>query len=618
MIAKMRRVTLLAATGDRDALVQRLFDAGVLHLDALPAGNEPVELAAARTDLELLDAATVVLANVPSTESPTAAVVEPLAMARQVKTLAAEATECDRALVQLGVERSAIAPFGLFEPAQVHALRKAGVFVELYTYPKGSAPDLPSGASLQELSIEDGTVAVAVVSRQPIELDLRPLSLPARGLAAVDREIEAFSARATAATAELRRLAPMRTALLASRAVVVERVDWQEARARLAANGPVVVLTGFVPKSREEALLTAFRSDAVAMLIRDVNGDDVVPTLLEGPSWVRQVHTVFQGIGIVPGYAEADVSSLFLVFLLLFAAMLIGDAGYGVLLVVLGAVAWHKTKSKPAGVPQAVRLLLTTGVATVVWGAITATWFALPNLPAVFDTLRIDWLAPIDQQTGQGDKVAATKNIMLLCFVLGAVHLTLAHLWAALRCGRTVQALAQLGWVGCTWLMFLLARTMVLGEQAPSYTVTLAVVAIAAVALFMTPIKLIKAEWFNHVMLPLSLVSNFVDVVSYLRLFAVGSAGVAVAQSFNAMAANAAAGGGAGYLLAAFIAIFGHTLNLLLAAMAVLVHGVRLNTLEFSAHLGLQWSGVPYRPFGRRTPAAVSSRATTATNGSEV
>ena len=68
------------------------------------------------------------------------------------------------------------------------------------------------------------------------------------------------------------------------------------------------------------------------------------------------------------------------------------------------------------------------------------------------------------------------------------------------------------------------------------------------------------------------------------------------------MGGGAPQGGGAGWLAAALIAVFGHSLNLLLCAMGVLVHGVRVNTLEFSAHLGLQWSGVAYRPFGRRAP----------------
>ncbi len=85
-----------------------------------------------------------------------------------------------------------------------------------------------------------------------------------------------------------------------------------------------------------------------------------------------------------------------------------------------------------------------------------------------------------------------------------------------------------------------------------------------------------------------SVVGVFSDIVSYIRLFAVGTATVTVASTFNEMAAGA---------LAPLILVAGHSLNIALSLMSVMVHGVRLNMLEFSQHLGQQWSGVPYEPF---------------------
>lgn len=614
MIAKMRKLTVLAAPRDRDRLAARLYDLGAVHLSGAPLVEGQQQLATAKAAVDLYEAAIAAvkarLAAGVAASGPRAS-ASPLAIANEVRAAVQLIAEAERMLQPLASERAAVAPFGAFSLEAFQALLKTGVHLALYQFPRSSPPELPAGASLHVLSETDGTVSAVVVSRDRVEIDLRPVPLPARDVAAVDAEIAAVQARADAARAAIDRAAPALAALQAAHLAAVHQLELETACATMAPHGPVLALQGFVPEAQERELAAALATEPVAVFFADVTADDAVPTLLHSSKFVRQVHTVFQGIGIVPGYSEADVSSLFLVFLLLFAAMLIGDAGYGAILVGLGLFAAMKTKGKPGGVPQAVRLLLSTGVATMVWGAITATWFAIPDLPAALTSMKIEWLAP-------DDKLTATKNIMLLCFLLGAVHLTLAHLWAALRCGRTPQALAQLGWIGCTWLMFLLARNMVLGEDLPGFVTTLAIASIAAVALFMTPLKAIKAEWFNHVMLPLSLVSNFVDVVSYLRLFAVGSAGVAVAVSFNDMAAKAAEGGGLNWLTAAFVAAFGHTLNLLLAAMAVLVHGVRLNTLEFSAHLGLQWSGVPFRPFGRRTAAAAhGARAMTETNGSE-
>ncbi len=621
MIAPMRKVAAIAAARDADALVQRLFEAGVLHVSSVPQDGGAADLAAAKAQLEVVDQAIGLLASAQGSKagSPSARALSPeaaLALADEVRGLAQKASEADRARASVESEIQAQEPFGDFDPADIAALQRRGVHVALLTFPKGSAPALPAGSSLHVLSEASGMVAAAVVGAEPLGQDLRPAALPARRLSAAKAERDSHSATMERAQSRMRELAADWPSLRAARARIAERVEWQSARASLAQQGPVVVLEGFVPEAMEGGLRDALKDQPVALLTSEPASDDVVPTKLTGPRWVEQVHTVFQGIGIVPGYSEADVSSWFLVFLVMFASMLIGDGGYGAIVAVGALLAWRKTRHRPGGPPQAVRLALTMGLGTLAWGAITGTWFAMfqpEQLPAVFEAMRIDWLAPIGAD-GKADALGATKHIMLLCFVLGAVHLTLAHGWAAVRCGKTPQALAQLGWIGSTWLMFFLARSMVLGDAMPGYVSTLAWASIAAIALFMTPPKAIKAEWFNHVMLPLSLVSNFVDVVSYLRLFAVGSAGVAVAQSFNTMAMGAAKDGGAGYVTAAFIAVFGHTLNLLLAAMAVLVHGVRLNTLEFSAHLGLQWSGVPYRPFGRSAAASSMDRANSQTN----
>ena len=144
--------------------------------------------------------------------------------------------------------------------------------------------------------------------------------------------------------------------------------------------------------------------------------------------------------------------------------------------------------------------------------------------------------------------------------------------------------------------MYFLANDMVLGQAAPSFIWPLFIVSVALIVLFMTPVRQLKTEWFNHVMLPLNLVSNFVDVVSYIRLYAVGTASAAVAASFNGMLAPMLGSWNTG-LLAAVMLFLAHALNIVLSLMGVMVHGVRLNTLEFSGHVGLQWTGRPYDPF---------------------
>jgi V/A-type H+-transporting ATPase subunit I len=147
--------------------------------------------------------------------------------------------------------------------------------------------------------------------------------------------------------------------------------------------------------------------------------------------------------------------------------------------------------------------------------------------------------------------------------------------------------------------MFFLARAMMFGLAFPKLYVPIAIAGLVAIVLFMTPPNKLKEEWINHAMLPLSVMSAFGDVLSYLRLYALGVAGFKVAGAFNLLA------GGLGFdhvltgLLAALILFASHALNVALSAMSVLVHGIRLNALEFSMHLGLEWTGFEYRPFRR-------------------
>ncbi len=94
----------------------------------------------------------------------------------------------------------------------------------------------------------------------------------------------------------------------------------------------------------------------------------------------------------------------------------------------------------------------------------------------------------------------------------------------------------------------------------------------------------------------LNAMNNFTDIVSYIRLFAVGLATLAVADAFNKMAMDVGFGSFISGLLTSLILLVGHFLNIVLGPLSILVHGVRLNVLEFCSHLDIKWSGFNYRP----------------------
>jgi V/A-type H+-transporting ATPase subunit I len=586
VIATMKRVTLLTQESAKDRSLEALRQLGVLHL-AHVRPPESEELEAARLRLAQLRRALEAIRRrrdaVPSGREPDEVVEHLLELVQRRKELQEQlkttVAECQR-----------MAPFGSFDPDAVRYLSERGIAVRLYAAGAGQRLTAPPDVVVHELRRSRSGVWLAAIGRGEFEVEaagqrLAEQSLPQPPPGAHARRRRELALALAETEDEIAAESGHFDDLSGLALAAEEHIAFLEARAGMGESAPVAWLQGFCPADHLDELRAAAPRAGWALLVEEPGEDEVAPTLIRNPRWVRPIQAVFDAIGILPGYREIDISSAFLVFLSLFFAMLVGDAGYGAVFL---ALTWWLRRRFPKAPAEPFRLLAIMSICTIVWGVVTGTYFGMARLPATLSALRLEWLAE-------------PRNVMWLCFLLGAIHLTIAHAWSALRSAPSLTAVAQLGWIGATWTMFFAACTMVLGEAFPSAMAVVFAVSAALIILFMTPRRSLRAEWFQHAMLPLSLVSSFVDVVSYIRLFAVGTASLAVAAAFNRMALEGGAGGVLGGLGAALILFLGHGLNLLLCAMGVLVHGVRLNTLEFSSHLGLQWTGIPYRPFARQT-----------------
>ncbi len=602
MILEMRRVTVVGLRRERDVLLADLQDIGAVELGAASGDDRPDALAAARDAAAAVPRALAGLRDAagaaPAGEPDAAVAVAPdadsgalldrvLALLERREAGAARAAALRSALVAVG-------PLGDFDPAALRRLLGSGVDVRVLRGSPRMRPEAPQGTFLREVARDRRhrylawVGAPSALEAGPVPEGLEPVPLPGSPPAALRDELAELERDLLRDREALASLAHDPAALRALRGLGAERADlvrFLEARAALRAEGVLAVLRGYAPVRDVPRLRAAADRRGWALLVEPVDDPAAAPTAIETPRWVRPVQAVFSLVGVVPGYGQADVSAPFLVFFSLFFAMIVGDAGYGLVFLLLTELA-RRTLHPPRHVVTLLRLL---SVSTIVWGALSGTFFGLEPLPHPLTHLRLDWLVQPD-------------NVMLLSFLIGAVHLSLAHLWNALRALPSTRALAQLGWVLVTWTMFFLARTLVLGTTFPRAMPWVVGVGVALIIVFMTPPRELRAAWFQHAMLPLNLVSAFVDVVSYVRLFAVGAASFAVASAFDQMALGTGLSGPLAGLAAALILFLGHTLNILLATMGVLVHGVRLNTLEFAGHLGLEWSGHPYRPFRHETP----------------
>lgn len=581
MIVPMKRVTLLCMARHRDETLARLRDLGVLHLAAVrpPEGDDLARLKAGiertRRALDILETHGPAGGAGP-TGGAEGLVDETLDAARRLKDLAERVETLRR-------EVDALVPWGDFDVEDVRRLAGHGVTVRLYHAGVRERIEHSDNGRLLVIQADASGRYVALAGMGELRCSAREVPLPERSPGAARREWQAAREALDEGRRRLADLSRSRGAVAALLEQFEEDLALAEARAGMGAQEAVAYLAGFCPADALERLRREAAVAGWGLLVTDpAPDDDTVPTLIRNPAWVQPIKAVLDLIGILPGYREIDINACFLLFLSLFFGMLVGDAGYGLLF--LGLTAWARRKF-PAAPAYLFVLLRIMSVAALVWGTLTGTYFAVAHAPAPLARLKVEWLAD-------------ERNVMRLCFLVGAVHLTVAHLWNAARNRDKPVALAQLGWIGMTWTMYFLACTLVLGHTFPPVLRLVAGISVALIAVFMTPLSALKSEWFNHAMLPLTLVSSFIDLVSYIRLYAVGAAGVAVASAFNDMAFSQVHSVLTGFA-AALILFFGHALNIVLDAMAVLVHGVRLNVLEFSSHIGMQWAGVPYAPFAR-------------------
>ena len=359
-----------------------------------------------------------------------------------------------------------------------------------------------------------------------------------------------------------------------------EKIAFEQARELLSDRGAVAVLSGWVPVSRVEGLAAAAHEAGWGLLLRDPEEGESPPTLIRPPRLVRPVKALFEGLGIAPAYDEADVSVPFMAYFSLFFAMLVGDGAYGAIF--LAATLLLRRK-----LPRSWFVLLTVfSSATILWGALSNTWFG-EGLPWCSDWPTVRWLAGAGAPVGH-----EYDNMMFLCFTIGVSHLMLARLWNGLCRMNDRSCLSEFGWAGIVLFMYVLTNSIVgIFGGVPTWCCWMFGVSFLTVFL--------QAKGMDRGMLFLNAMSVLGDIISYVRLFAVGLASVKVAENFNAMAIGLELPLWIKWLPLVLVMLVGHGLNLAMAGLSVLVHAVRLNTLEFSNHKGISWAGYAFRAFGR-------------------
>lgn len=496
--------------------------------------------------------------------------------------------EIDEQLSLLNSAIRQLEPWGAFSQDLLKNLTADGWSVAFCSSLPDSKPELPEDSYSLTVNISGGREYFLVLRQQQLDL----LDLPVVNFS-LGTDLAALQAEHKALTLEKEQLQDRNQLIAAEyleqlreyKLLLSDRESFTKAIDGMGAHEEeLVYLQGFIPDKKLSSLLALAKREGWAVKYNEASADDPdVPTKLNIPKRFQMAKLILDFIGVLPGYNEVDVSIPLLVFLSIFCGMLVGDAGYGLLLTIVALVLRFKLPQAEVKKRQGVTLLLIMSTCILVFGALTGNWFAIPaeKLPAIFHG--IPWFS---EDTN-------SDNVKLLGFFIGAFHLSLARIWAAIISGNRRDSLGNIGWAMFLWANFFTVKMLLISGGSLGFTAKL--LYLVGTLLILT----CSVNWLDMgdiIYAPFNFINSLVDVLSYIRLYAVGLSSFFIAESFNSMSAMVWQSSVWLIPVALIIILCGHTLNLALATMGVLVHGIRLNTLEFSGHIGLDWGGKAYQP----------------------
>ena len=349
-------------------------------------------------------------------------------------------------------------------------------------------------------------------------------------------------------------------------------------------------LQGWVPEDAVDAVTSHADAAGLAILIEAPAWDEIPPTLLEHPP------TKAAGVDLamfyqVPNYRGWDPTLLLIASFSIFFAMIVADAGYGAVILLGLILGWKRLGAAPK-VRAWRRLGLIIAGATIAYGVIVGSYFgAAPPEDGLLGDLAILSLSDFD-------------TMMRLSILIGVAHIVFAIAMNAWVNRARRSSRAQLGWIAAILggLFFWLS-----GQTGPLSAIGIALLigGLGAIVVFTSERPIEKPlDWAWRALDGVKALSGtmgaFGDILSYMRLFALGLASASLALTFNDLAGQVRASvPGLGVLLGLLILLIGHVLNFGLAMMSGVVHGLRLNYIEFFKW-GLPEEGVAFRPLTRK------------------
>ena len=622
MITKMTKYDFLVFHAQYDDFLEKLRNVGVLHVATLEEGDANLELVrekiALRASIDkavdiasaLISAHNSIKGTTPLTAAPALhlSLDEGLALLEQFEKLQAEAELLRQEVVAAEREQQRMAPWGNYSTEQFARLTEAGFKIGFYTC--ASRIYNPEWEETHNAFIIDNstnTTYFVTVTKEPIaDIEAERFEISPLDSQQLAEALSTAQAKYNEKQAEILKFAVANVANLqhlSSQVSEVIDIDRVHINTRRAADNTVMILEGYCPTDTTDALEAMLKEEGVYYESAEPTDEDNVPIKLRNNAFTRLFEPL-TGMYGMPVYQEFDPTPVLAPFFLLFFAMCMGDGGYGVLLLLFGwAVKSGKIKIEMFDGLGSIIMVL--GAATTIIGLFLGTAFGV-NLTT------LNWIPQGCKDLMITGKFGDTSfDIqMILALGIGVFHICLAMIIKAVGYTKRygfMQNLSNWGWL-LLILGGLIVAMLAVGEMVSVDAAKYALIAIGAISALgiyifndpkRNPLINIGAGLWDTYNMATGLLG---DILSYIRLYALGLAGGMLGSAFNDLGSmilgtEPGIGSWAGFIV---ILILGHTLNLVMSALGAFVHPLRLTFVEYFKNAGYEGKGEKYVPLSKR------------------
>lgn len=639
MVVKMKRLEILLYHRERDKFLADLKKLGAVHIVEEDQVAEAPDVQKASAELRRGERVLGLLQKMAKTRSQASALQKaaytPEALIDHFEELEGLVEKGNQDIAALQKDIKTLEPWGDFNPQSVKDLQEAGIRIRFFSASEKVYGELDRKAvTIEEIARSDRQVYFVVVERggESIAVQADEVRLPEASLTEIKKQLAHIESAIVKYQSEMEALSWHTGELVEY--INIRKEELAHTRAMLSmpqhAAGTVLYLKGWFPAKKEKAITRLLRDFTVWFKISDPQPDDAIPVLVQNGPFAKLFEPILK-IYSLPDYFELDPTPFFAPFFTIFVGLCLGDLGYGLILLLLGSIVAIKA---PATLRPIALLVVILGFSTSVAGILLNgffghTLFGGPGVApgSAFFPTGAQIFSPLGAvQTDKGQSFP----MMSFALVIGVVQIFVGMIIKALNqilqgCfAGAIQPLASLVMLLATFMLAANAHMMNLDQLTigPLHIGTL-------LTSFPTPVlkwslitALVLFFLFNNLQMkiffrPLMGLWEFYqfaggivgNILSYIRLFALGLAGGLLGAAFNFIAFMfITKDGQVNFATPAVIAtlvvlIFGHAINLALSMIGSFVHPLRLTFVEFYGNLGFKGGGKSYSPFRQLTTA---------------